>query len=257
MALNADAALLEMRAVGHDFNPPGGRPVRALDDFSFTLRPGELVTIVGPSGCGKSTLLRLAAGLLRPTRGEVRLRGARVTAPDRRCGFVFQTENAFPWLRVRDNAAFGLRALPEAERRARVDAWLAWTGLQDFAAAYPRALSGGMRQRLALARTLACEPELLLLDEPFGALDERTRRDMQSLLLRSMERTGSAALFVTHDVREAVLLADRVLLLSARPGRVLEIFPSPLPRPREPSHARLPACGELYEAVAARFPDRN
>ncbi len=247
-------ALLELRDVAHTFADGAGRPVHALDGLSLELRAGEIVTVVGPSGCGKSTLLRLAAGLLLPTRGEVRFHGARVTGPDRRRGFVFQTYNAFPWLRVRDNVAFGLRELPQAERSARVTAWLEWTGLRDFAGAWPKALSGGMQQRLALARAMACEPELLLLDEPFGALDEHTRREMQALLLRTVERVGTAALMVTHDLREAALLADRVLLSSARPGRVLEVFRSPLPRPRHPAQAREPALTSLYEEIAARFP---
>src|SRR5262245_18347239 len=195
--------------------------VVALEDIDLTLAAGEFVSVLGPSGCGKSTLLRLAAGLESPTSGEVIYDGAPVQGPSRSRGFVFQSYGVFPWLTVRENVAFGLNGSRSGANDPKIAKWLEFTGLSDFANAYPKTLSGGMRQRLALARTMIVEPELLLLDEPFGALDERTRHGMQQLLLEAIRETGSSVIFVTHDVREAIFLADRLILLSKRPGRIL------------------------------------
>ena len=199
----------------------------ALSSVSLSVRRGEFVAIVGPSGCGKSTLLRLAAGLERPSGGTVAVDTSSVA-------FIFQEATLLPWASVRRNASLlvELAGMPAAERRARVDAALAAVGLQDFADQLPRALSGGMRMRVSLARALALEPELMLLDEPFGALDELTRQEMQLQLLGLCERGGFTAVFVTHSVSEAVLLADRVVVMSARPGRIAAEIEVDLPRPR-------------------------
>ena len=199
----------------------------ALSSVSLSVRRGEFVAIVGPSGCGKSTLLRLAAGLERPSAGTVAVDTSSVA-------FIFQEATLLPWASVRRNASLlaELAGMPAGERRARVDAALAAVGLHDFADQLPKALSGGMRMRVSLARALALEPELMLLDEPFGALYALTRQEMQLQLLGLCERGGFTAVFVTHSVSEAVLLADRVVVMSARPGRIAAEFEVDLPRPR-------------------------
>ncbi|GAA4403123.1 ABC transporter ATP-binding protein [Tsukamurella soli] len=214
----------------------------ALASVSLRVRRGEFVAIVGPSGCGKSTLLRLAAGLEQPSDGAVAVATASA-------GFIFQEATLMPWASVRRNAALlvELAGLPAAERRARVADSLAAVGLDEFADQLPKALSGGMRMRVSLARALALEPELMLLDEPFGALDELTRQEMQLQLLSLFDRAGFTALFVTHSVSEAVLLADRVIVMSARPGRIAAEVDIDLPRPREP---RLRFAPEYTEKVA-------
>ena len=189
------------------------RQVAALEDISFSARAGEFLSIVGPSGSGKSTILRLAAGLEHPTSGTIAIEGRPVEGPGRERGLVFQSYNAFPWLTVRENIAFGLKdPIASADK---IDQWLEDMGLTEFAGRYPKVLSGGMRQRLALARTMVLEPRLLLLDEPFGALDQRTRESMQELLLAMTARNRCTVLLVTHDIRESILLSNRVLVLSA------------------------------------------
>ena len=230
------------------------RRVRALEDIDFSLNRGEFVSLIGPSGCGKSTMLRLAAGLETPSHGEVYFDEQRVTKPDRRKGFVFQSYNSFPWLTVFRNIAFGLDGEPTAQKQQKIEKWLNFTGLTEFADSYPKSLSGGMRQRLALARTMVIEPELLLMDEPFGALDERIRENMQRLLLEAVASTGCSVLFVTHDIREAILLGDRVLLLTARPGRIQKCFESSLPKPRTREHLKTQEFVKLYEEILDEFP---
>ncbi len=230
--------------------------LRALEDVSFSLNRAEFLSVIGPSGCGKSTLLRLAAGLETISTGNVLFCGTAIDGPDRKRGFVFQSYNVFPWLTVEENVAFGL----EVDERdsngndARIAQWLDFTGLTDFARAYPKSLSGGMRQRLALARTIIVEPELLLLDEPFGALDEHTRAAMQTLLLRAVQRTQCTVVFVTHDIREAIFLSDRVLLLSARPGRILRDYRVNEPQPRTRGFLRSDQFIKLYEEILDEFP---
>ena len=231
------------------------RHVRAVENINLTLGRGEFISLIGPSGCGKSTMLRLAAGLELPTAGAVYFHGDCVTEPDRRKGFVFQSYNSFPCLTVIRNIAFGLDGVPRQERQQKIGKWLKFTGLTDFADAYPKSLSGGMRQRLALARTMAIEPELLLMDEPFGALDEKIRENMQTLLLEAVEKTGCSVLFVTHDIREAILLADRVVLLSARPGRINKVFEIPLTKPRTRDHLKSSEFMKLYEEILDQFPN--
>ena len=230
------------------------RQVRALEDISFSLKRGEFVSLIGPSGCGKSTLLRLAAGLESPSQGAVYFNGQPVTVPDRRKGFVFQSYNSFPWLTVFRNIAFGLDGINAQEKKQKIEKWLSFTGLTEFADSYPKSLSGGMRQRLALARTMVIEPELLLMDEPFGALDERIRENMQRLLLDAVSSTGCSVLFVTHDIREAILLGDRIVLLSARPGRTKRVFESSLTKPRTREHLKSPEFVSLYEEILDQFP---
>lgn len=205
--------------------------VEALSDVSLEVQPGEFVSLVGPSGCGKSTLLRLAAGLDEPTSGHLSLNGLAIGGPDRRRGLVFQDPNLFPWLTVRQNVGFG-PSLAGRRHREPVDALLALVGLTDFADAYPHELSGGMAQRTALARTLINEPEVILLDEPLGALDNFTRMQMQDELLRIWQARTVTMMMVTHDIDEAIYLSDRIVIMTPRPGRIEQILPVRLPRPR-------------------------
>jgi NitT/TauT family transport system ATP-binding protein len=211
--------------VSHVYRPSHGRAVPALVDVSLAVRPREFVALLGPSGCGKSTLLYLIGGFLPIERGAILVDGKPVTGPGRDRGITFQNFALFPWKTVRGNVLYGLEklGLPRAERVARAQALIARVGLAGFEDSYPAQLSGGMKQRCAIARMLAHEPEILLMDEPFGALDAQTRSLMQEELLGLWQRTPKTVLFVTHDVQEAVYLAQRVVVLSARPGRVKAI----------------------------------
>jgi ABC-type nitrate/sulfonate/bicarbonate transport system ATPase subunit len=212
----------------------GGAPVRALEPTTLAVAENDFITVLGPSGCGKSTLLRIVAGLDRPSEGRVLLDGAAVRGPGADRGMVFQSYTLFPWLTVAQNVAFGLRerGVPEARRREVVEAYLERVGLADFANHYPKQLSGGMQQRTAIARALANDPKILLLDEPFGALDNQTRALMQELLLGIWERERKTVLFVTHDIEEAIFVASRVVVMTARPGRIKADLPVDLPHPR-------------------------
>jgi len=212
--------------------------VEVLDDINLEVAEGELVCILGPSGCGKSTLLNIAGGFLAPAAGEVTIDGERVTGPDRRRIFVFQERGVFPWLTVEGNIGFGLFDLPERERRARIAHYVQLVGLRGFERAYPRELSGGMKQRVEVARALAVNPDVLYLDEPFGALDSITRLQMRSELLRIWQAERKTILFVTHDIDESVQLADRVVVLTARPGRVRRVVTIDIAHPRDLSSAR-------------------
>lgn len=232
---------------------------KVLHGIDLAIEDGEMVVIVGASGCGKSTLLRIVAGLDQPTAGTVTLDGAPVTAPGPDRGMVFQSYTLFPWLTVEQNIRFGLaeRGVHEAEQRAIAERFIARTGLKGFENHWPRQLSGGMQQRCALARALANDPEILLLDEPFGALDHQTRELMQELLLEIWEADRKTVLFVTHDIDEAIFLANRVVVMSARPGRIKAEVTVPLPYPRDwtmkttPGFAALKArlMGEIREEV--------
>ncbi|WP_439574151.1 ABC transporter ATP-binding protein [Phreatobacter sp.] len=212
----------------------GGQPTHALAPVDLSVADGEFVAILGPSGCGKSTLLRIVAGLDRPTAGTVTLDGRPVTGPGADRGMVFQSYTLFPWLTVAENIQFGPRerGVPAAERRAIAETLMAQVGLTQFAGHYPKQLSGGMQQRAALARALANDPKVLLLDEPFGALDHQTRSLMQELLLSIWEKHRKTVLFVTHDIEEAVFMANRVLVMSARPGRFKSEVTVPFAHPR-------------------------
>ena len=221
-----------------------GAPVVALEHVSLDVHAHELVCLLGPSGCGKSTLLRMVAGLERPCAGTVRVDGEEVRAPHASRGMVFQDHALFPWLDVAGNVAFGLEiaGLPRAEIARRTERFIRRAGLTGFERAFPHQLSGGMRQRVGIARVLALAPSVLLMDEPFGALDAFTRMDMQDELVALWRESPFTTLFVTHDVDEAVFLADRVVVMSRRPGRVKAIEPVPLARPRrrtDPEFARL------------------
>jgi ABC-type nitrate/sulfonate/bicarbonate transport system ATPase subunit len=210
-----------------------GSPISVLDDISLEVGEGEFVCLLGPSGCGKSTILNVMAGFIMPTRGDVRIDGEPVTGPDPRRIFVFQERGVFPWLTVEGNIGFGLWNLPPHDRRQRIAHYVALVGLQGFEKAYPRELSGGMKQRVEVARALAVNPDMLFLDEPFGALDSITRLIMRGELLRIWEAERKTIIFVTHDIDEAVQLADRVIVMSARPARIQRIVDIDIPHPRD------------------------
>jgi len=225
---------LSIRKVRLAFSRRGQAPLIALDDIDIAVPDKQFAVIVGPSGCGKSSLLYLVAGLTEPSGGELLLDGRRIEGSGRDRGMVFQSYTLFPWLTVRGNVAFGLRlrGVAAAEVRATVDRYLREVGLNGFEDAYPKQLSGGMMQHVALARAMANDPEILLMDEPFGALDSQTRLVMQQLLLRVWEHEYKTVLFVTHDIDEAIFLGDRVFVMTARPGRIKEEIAVDLPRPR-------------------------
>jgi NitT/TauT family transport system ATP-binding protein len=215
----------------------GADRFEALRDVSVTFEPGQFACLLGPSGCGKSTLLGALAGHLPPARGTVCIDGVPVDGPHPDRGLVFQQHTLFPWLRVIDNVAYGLKmkGVPREERQAQARALLAQVGLAGFERRYPVQLSGGMQQRVEIARVLINRPRVLLMDEPFGALDALTRARMQQLLLEMWARVRTTVVFVTHDIDEALFLADRILVMSARPGRLIEDIPLDFPRPRSPT----------------------
>lgn len=223
--------------------------VEALDDISLRVCKGEFASVVGSSGCGKTTLLRIMHGLIAPTKGRVLVNGSVVEEPTADCGFVFQSFGLYPWRSVLQNVAFGLELqdVPQKERLERAQKYIRLVGLEGFESSYPHQLSGGMQQRVGLARTLAIEPQILLMDEPFGALDAQTKRIMQLELLRILnsQAVTDTVVFVTHDLEEALLLSDRVIVITRRPGRVKEIVDVPLPRPRDESVLDMPEFLEL------------
>lgn len=232
---------LRVVGVSRAFATPNGARVTALEHISLEVRPGELLCIVGPSGCGKSTLLTLMAGLDKPTSGEIFLDGQRVDGPGTGLSVIFQELGLFPWLTVQQNVEFGLKmkGMNGAERRKRAQEFLRLVHLSQFASSYVHQLSGGMKQRVALARSLATNPDVLFMDEPFAALDAQTRDLMHEELERVWKETGQTIVFVTHNVREAVRLGDRIMLLTFRPGRVKSVFPVILSRPRHLEDADL------------------
>ena len=226
---------IELQQVTVTFPQPNGEEFRAVDGFDLSVGKGEFVTIVGPSGCGKSTLLSVVDGLIPPYAGQVRIHGARVTGPGTDRALVFQEFALLPWRTIVDNVMLGLelqRKYTKSQMNATVHRYIQMVGLQGFENHYPHQLSGGMRQRVGLARALAVNPEILLMDEPFAALDAQTREIMSLELLRIWEQERKTVLFVTHGIDEAVYLADRVVVMSGRPGRVKEIIPVNLARPR-------------------------
>jgi NitT/TauT family transport system ATP-binding protein len=233
-------AAIELRHVSRKFLSPDGKAFSTLTDFSMTVARGEFVALVGPTGCGKSTTLNLITGLGRPTSGEVRVMGQPVNGIDPRVGFVFQTDALFPWRNVIDNVMAGplFRGRPKKDAEAAAHDWLARVGLSKFARHYPHQLSGGMRKRVALAQTFINNPEILLMDEPFSALDAQTRLLMHEELLNLWSSTKAAVVFVTHDLEEAIALADRVLVLTARPATVKSTHIIDLPRPRDVNELR-------------------
>jgi NitT/TauT family transport system ATP-binding protein len=236
------------------FATPGG-PLIVVDDVSLDIRNGEFVSIIGPSGCGKTTMMNLVAGLVKPAAGQVLLDGKPVEGPGPERGAIFQEYGVFPWLTVEQNIGFGLglaaNRTGEAQRRQVVERYMRLMGLADFARAYPKTLSGGMRQRLAIARAYAVKPEFLLMDEPFGALDAQTRSNMQDLLLEVLQAEGKTVMLITHSVEEAIYLSTRIVVATARPARIREIVDVPFPYPRDESLHETPLFGELRSHVRA------
>ena len=230
--------------------------VRALDGVSLEVAPGEILVVIGSSGCGKSTMLRAISGLDTPTQGKVLLDGAVIAAPHERIGIVFQEPRLLPWLRVADNVGFGLEARPNQERHARVARALARVGLTDKARMWPRELSGGQAQRVAIARALVPQPQVLLLDEPFSSLDAFTRADLQVHLLDLWADLKPTLVMVTHDVEEAIVLADRIMVMRTHPGRVYEEIPCDLPRPRDRQSAAFDFVKRRVLAALDRSLDR-
>lgn len=226
---------IKVKGVSKTFSTPGGE-LLALDRIDLEISSGEFVSLLGPSGCGKSTLLLIMAGLERPSQGEVYFDGERVEGPHYKRGVVFQSHALFPWLTVEDNIRFGLDVRKIQVENGLIQEMIKLVGLEGFEKAYPRQLSGGMAQRTALARTLINEPDLLLLDEPFGALDAFTRMEMQKEVVRIWQERFNTTLFVTHDIDEAIYVADKVVVMSPRPGKIKKVFVIPLSRPRKRNH---------------------
>jgi NitT/TauT family transport system ATP-binding protein len=228
-------AVLSINDLGRCYDSAQGK-VTALQGVNFEVRRRELISVIGPSGCGKSTLIRILAGLETPSTGAVHIDNQTVTGPGADRGMVFQGYTLFPWLTVKKNVMFGLKmkGIKKAKAEQQAMEWLDLVGLRDFAHHYPAQLSGGMKQRVAIARALANEPRILLMDEPFGALDAQTRASMQAHLLKIWERVDVTILFITHDLDEAIYLSDRVVVLGANPGRVLEVIEVPVARSRNP-----------------------
>ncbi len=239
-------SILHISQVSKTFNTQGS-VTQALTATDLTVEENDFITILGPSGCGKSTLLRMVAGLDTPSSGEIELEGVRVTGPGPDRGMVFQSYTLFPWLNILENVCFGLRekGLPISEQHDIAHQFLKKVGLQDFANHYPKQLSGGMQQRTALARALANDPLILLMDEPFGALDHQTRELMQELLQDIWQSEKKTVLFVTHDIDEAIFMGNRVMVMSARPGRIKCDLPIALPYPRHYSVKTSPMFSEL------------
>jgi NitT/TauT family transport system ATP-binding protein len=232
------------------FQTPEG-PIVAVDHMSFTVKPGEFVSIIGPSGCGKSTLFNIVGGLLGGYEGNVTVAGERVSGPHPAIGMVFQEESTFPWRTVLDNVAFPLeiQGVPKAERLERARHFIAMVGLNGFERRYPAELSGGMRQRVSIARTLAFEPKILLMDEPFGALDEQTRLLLGDKVLQIQQELKQTTLLITHSITEAVQLSDRVVVMTYRPGRVKRIIDLDLPRPRSSEVVSSEAFGRYVAEI--------
>ena len=252
-------ARIELRAVNKVFGTTADGEVTAVQDSTFAVQPGEFVAIVGPSGCGKSTVLNMVAGLFDPTDGNILIDGADV--PDRRpyCAYMFQRDLLLPWRTIRDNVALGIEILGTPRRQAREQATVLLDrfGLGGFADKRPPQLSGGMRQRAALMRTLLCPRDVLLLDEPFGALDALTRANMQEWLLEVWEQDNRTVLFITHDVEEAIFLADRVLVMTARPGSIKLEVPIDIARPRSRRVTTSESFNKLKEHVLDAIHDES
>jgi NitT/TauT family transport system ATP-binding protein len=246
----AGAAKLSVQHIGKIFNRRG-HTLQVLDDISFDVRAGEFFVIVGPSGCGKTTFLRIVQGLDRPTSGAILLSGRPLSGPGPDRAFVFQHDSLFPWRTVLSNVTFGpeLRGVPRAAAAQAARDIVSLVGLTGFEGHYPHELSGGMRQRVNLARAFAVDPDILLMDEPFAALDALTRETMQQELVRIVDTTRKTVLFITHQIDEAVLLADRIAVFSARPGRLMRTIDVDLPRPRSLGVKRTPRFQALVEEV--------
>jgi len=252
------SAILSLRSVGKIWTPEGRQPVEALRGFDLDVAPGEFIVLLGPSGCGKSTLLYMVAGLEHATSGEILFDGAPVDGPSSQRGLIFQEASLFPWLTITDNVAFGLTIAgrSKTDRRATAAEMLRKVGLGDMLDKKQEELSGGMRQRAAVARALAMKPRLLMMDEPFAALDVQTRSKMQDFLLQIWRDSGASILLVTHSIDEAISLADRVVVFTARPGRIKAIVPIDLPRPRASRDPRYHELRDQFTELLADEVDR-
>ncbi|HSW05646.1 ABC transporter ATP-binding protein [Aquabacterium sp.] len=248
----AQGGHIELRQLGIQFALMN-QAISAVDDVSLQVQPGEFVSLIGPSGCGKSTLLNVAAGFLQPSQGDALLDGEYIAGPGSDRGVVFQQYSLFPWMTVRRNVEFGLKmkGVPRSERESQARTLLGLAGLLSFENHYPDQLSGGMKQRVGIVRALATGPRVLLMDEPFGALDSQTRVVMQEILTNMWQRLRISVLFVTHDIDEAVFLSDRILVMTARPGRIKAELPVPLPRPRTPEMTSSPAFIAMVQQLKA------
>src|SRR5947209_15805586 len=255
---------INVRKVNRSFVNPQGQTIQALRDINLDVEDafapdgrdiGEFRVLLGPSGCGKSTILRIIAGLDQPDSGEVLVNGIPVIGPGRDRGMVFQKYTSFPWLTVAGNIEYGMKinGVPQEKRKETVAQLVQEVGLSGFENAYPETLSGGMQQRVAIARTLALRPAVILMDEPFGALDAQTRSEMQQLLLKVWDESASTILFVTHDVEEAVYLADRIFIMSAHPGTIIEDWQVPFDRPRDLGLKEKSEFHELQHYVLGRL----
>ncbi len=246
--------MISLRNVSKVWNPDSPKALTAIEGLSLDVAPGEFVVLLGPSGCGKSSLLYMVAGLETPTEGELECDGLPISGPGTDRGMIFQEASLYPWLTIADNVTFGLKlqgVFPEKRHRIAQDL-LRKVGLTDAASKRPDELSGGMRQRAALARALAMRPKVLLMDEPFAALDIQTRAKMQGHLLEVWRASGASVLLVTHSIEEALALADRIVVFTSRPGRIKEVVPIELPRPRS---LREPRCIELHRLLADLLAD--
>lgn len=246
-----DQPILDVKGVTKSYVTQMGRTVQAVSDISFTSRKNEFICLLGPSGCGKTTLLRLLAGLEQPTTGEILIDGVSMRMPDVKVGMVFQKYSLFPWRTVQDNITFGLElsGVSKSKRKKIARRYINLVQLKDFTEAYPHELSGGMQQRVAVARALATEPEILLMDEPFGALDAQTRSMLQKELLNIFSITKKTIFFVTHDITEAITLADHVYLMSSRPGTIKNYYHIKLPRPRAPEIRLTKAFNDILKEI--------
>jgi NitT/TauT family transport system ATP-binding protein len=247
--LDKKGPTIQVRGLRMNF-PGKNVPIAVLENIDLEVFRGEFVCIVGPSGCGKSTLLNIIAGFFKPTSGEVLINGTQVSGPDPQRIFVFQENGVFPWLTVEQNIGFGLDRLSAQEKAPIIQRYVDMVGLNKFEKLYPRELSGGMRQRVEIARALAANPDIIYMDEPFGALDFLTRLKMRADLTRIWQEERKTILFVTHDIEESVQLADRVIVLSPRPGKILKDLTIDLPRPRDlDSSAYLEARDEIFHTM--------
>jgi NitT/TauT family transport system ATP-binding protein len=239
---SATTPKLDIAGISHVFETPDDGARLVIQDVAFSVRTGEFVCLVGASGCGKTTLLRIIAGLVAPSRGQILVDGDPIRGPTQTCGFVFQSDSLMPWRTVNANVGLGLelRGMGRDPRRAAIEQALRLVRLERWGRHFPSELSGGMRQRVNIARALAMQPAVLLMDEPFASLDAQTREIMQGELLALCEVLDATVVFVTHQIEEAVLLADRIIVLSASPGRIREVVVPPFPRPRRPQIKRTP-----------------
>jgi NitT/TauT family transport system ATP-binding protein len=250
--------VIEMRGVSKTYKTRDGE-VPSLRPIDFTVGEGEFVVVVGPSGCGKTTLLKMLAGLLQPSEGDVVVEGKKITKPHRDVGIVFQTALLLPWRNVLSNVMMPVevKGLPRAEYEQRALDLLKMTGLEGFERKYPWQLSGGMQQRVSICRALVHDPKIVLMDEPFGALDAMTREKMNVELQRIQRETGKTVLLITHSIPEAVFLADRVMVMSARPGNIAAVYEVPLPRPRTLDVMANPVFVEMTQKIRKHFSDAN